>query len=117
MIFKAIFCVAVAAMLIPHEPDLGFGRPGAQGSSLLQSASSWMSGSLSAQAASAAPGSASAANVASAPGSICKDHAAACVAALGVLDSVQSVTVHGLAQVKADIEEQERERASHATGN
>jgi hypothetical protein len=114
MIFKAIFCVAVAAMLIPHEPDLGFGRPGAQ-TSLLQSATSWVSGSLS--GASSATGSSSAASVASAPNSICKDHAAACVAALGVLDSVQSVTVRGLAQVKADIEEQERARASRTTGN
>jgi hypothetical protein len=99
-------------MLIPHEPDLGFGRPGAQ-TSLLQSASSWVSGSLS--GASAASGTAS--SVASAPNSVCSDHAAACVAALGVLDSVQSVTVRGLAQVKADIEEQQRERALRTTGN
>jgi hypothetical protein len=55
--------------------------------------------------------------VASAPNSVCSDHAAACVAALGVLDSVQSVTVRGLAQVKADIEEQQRERALRTTGN
>jgi len=101
----------VAAMVIPHEPNLGFGRPGAQ-TSLLQSATSWVSGSLS-----GAPGATSAASVASAPGSICTDHAAACVAALGVLDSVQSVTVRGLAQVKADIEEQQHARALRTAGN
>jgi hypothetical protein len=47
---------------------------------------------------------------------MCKDHAAACVTALGALDSVQSVAVRSLAQVKADIEEQERARALRATG-
>ena len=110
MILRAIFCLAAAAVLIPHEPDLGLGRPGAQ-TSLLQSATSWVSGELSASPTSSGAG------VTSAPGSICKDHATACVAALGVLDSVQSVTVRGLAQVKADIEEQERARASRTTGN
>ena len=110
MIFKAIVCLAVAAVLIPHEPDLGFGRPGAS-TSLLQSATTWVSGSLS-------PSSSASAGVsAPATGSVCADHAAACVAALGVLDSVQAVTVRGLAQVKADIEAQQHERALRVTSN
>ena len=110
MIFKAIVCLAVAAVLIPHEPNLGLGRPGAQ-TSLLQSATSWVSGSLSPASSASVPDSAQAS------GSLCKDHATACVAALGVLDSVQAVTVRGLAQVKADIEEQQHERALRTTGN
>lgn len=27
MIFRAVFCLALVAVLIPREPDLGFGRP------------------------------------------------------------------------------------------
>jgi hypothetical protein len=30
MIFRAIFWIGLVAFLMPHEPDLGFGRPGAQ---------------------------------------------------------------------------------------
>jgi hypothetical protein len=97
MILRALFWVAVVSVLMPREPDLGFGRPGMQGSAL-QNATAWAKSSLSA------------------PDSGCQDHASACVAALGVLDSIQSVTVQGLAQVKADIEEQQRERALRLRG-
>ncbi len=31
MILRAIFWVAVVAVLMPHEPNLGFGRPHASG--------------------------------------------------------------------------------------
>lgn len=93
MILRAVFWIAVVSVLMPREPDLGFGRPGTQGS-LAQSAASWASTSLAQ------------------PSAVCKDHAAACVTALGILNSVQSVAVRSLSQVKADIEEQQRERAS-----
>jgi hypothetical protein len=97
MILRAVFWIAVVSLLIPREPDLGFGRPGAQGS-ILQSAASWAQTSLAT------------------PNSACKDHTSACVAALGILDSVQSVAVRSLAQVKTEIEEQQRERALRGTG-
>ena len=29
MIIRALFWIALVAFLMPHEPDLGFGRPGA----------------------------------------------------------------------------------------
>ena len=29
MIIRAIFWIGLVAFLMPHEPDLGFGRPGA----------------------------------------------------------------------------------------
>lgn len=29
MIFRAIFWIGLVSLLIPHEPDLGLGRPGA----------------------------------------------------------------------------------------
>jgi hypothetical protein len=92
MILRALFWITVVSVLMPREPDLGFGRPGAQGS-IAQSAASWAQGALSA------------------PNTMCKDHAAACVTALSALDGVQSIAVRSLAQVKADIEDQERERA------
>jgi hypothetical protein len=98
MIFRALFCIAVVWMLIPHEPDLGFGRPGTEGASAMQSAGKWAESSLTAT------------------GGSCSRQSAMCVAALGVLDSVQSVTVKGLAQVKADIEAAQRERARHGRG-
>jgi hypothetical protein len=31
MIFRAVLSIAFVAVFIPHEPDLGFGRPGAGG--------------------------------------------------------------------------------------
>jgi hypothetical protein len=92
MILRALFWITVVSVLMPREPDLGFGRPGAQGS-IAQSAASWAQGALSA------------------PNTACKDHAAACGVALSALDGVQSIAVRSLAQVKADIEDQERERA------
>ena len=95
MILRAVFWITVVSVLMPREPDLGFGRPGAQ-SSIAQSATSWAQGALQA------------------PNSMCKDHAVACVGALSALDSMQSVAVRSLAQVKADIEDQERERALRA---
>jgi hypothetical protein len=40
MIFRAIFWVGLVALLAPHEPDLGLGRPGA-GISLPDTVKSW----------------------------------------------------------------------------
>ena len=31
MLFRAAFWIAVVAVFMPHEPDLGYGRPGATG--------------------------------------------------------------------------------------
>jgi len=31
MILRAVFWIALVAVFIPHEPDLGFGRPSVQG--------------------------------------------------------------------------------------
>jgi len=35
MIFRAIFWIGLVALLMPHEPDLGYGRPGAHLSTLV----------------------------------------------------------------------------------
>jgi hypothetical protein len=88
MILRAVFWIAVVAILMPREPDLGLGRPGA-------------SGNLFAKIGHAVePGQAS-----------CKDNEMACVAATGVLGKIQGVTLQGLAEVKAEIEEAKRERS------
>lgn len=40
MIFRAIFWIGLVSLLMPHEPDLGLGRPGA-GISLPAMVQSW----------------------------------------------------------------------------
>ena len=90
MIFRALFWIALVSVLMPHEPDLGFGRPHF-GASLPSKLSDW------AQQAAAAPTGA------------CQSHAASCAAGLALLDSFQSVAVRSLADVKADIEQDRKE--------
>jgi hypothetical protein len=93
MILRALFWISLVSVLMPHEPDLGLGRPGTQGIS---------SDALSLASAAV-----------SQPGQMCRGREAACAEGLTFLESLQSVAVHSLAQVKADIETQERERAPH----
>ena len=91
MILRAIFWIALVSVLMPHEPDLGFGRP--QGTALLPSqVGEW------AKATAAAPGAA------------CDGRQTACTAGLAFLDSLQIVAVRSLAQVKADIDQNRRQR-------
>jgi hypothetical protein len=49
MIFRAIFWIGLVAFLMPHEPDLGFGRPGAQPSAPSRDAIGGMIRSTSAE--------------------------------------------------------------------
>ena len=83
MIFRAVFWIAVVAILMPREPDLGLGRPNA-------SAASIPGALLSRLTSLVTPNSANAS------------------AAAGQL---QAVTFRSLAEVKAEIEEAKRERA------
>lgn len=96
MILRALFWITVVGVLMPHEPDLGLGRPGASAVSLLPApAAAWVKSTLGA------------------PQRACRDHAQSCETALNVMDSLQRAAVSGLAQVKADIEESRRARALH----
>jgi hypothetical protein len=80
MLFRALFWIAVVAVLMPREPDLGFGRPGRLG--LLAGAD---------------------------PAHLdCHDYETACERAAGFVDSFQAVALRSLAQVKADIEKDQR---------
>lgn len=91
MLFRAIFWIAVVAVLMPREPDLGLGRPG-NARSFVRSAED--DASLN-----------------------CKDYGNTCEKALGFVDTFQSVAVKSLAQVKADIEEDERMSAHEEYGH
>lgn len=96
MILRALFWIAVVGVLMPHEPDLGLGRPGTSAVSLLPApAAAWVEDTLGA------------------PRKACAGHAQACAATLSAIDSLQRAAVSGLAQVKADIEESRRARALH----
>lgn len=94
MIFRAVFWIGVVSLLTPHEPDLGLGRPGAGTShpspATIQSAASGLSRTAA-------------------------DCGSACAGGLGLLnlfhlDTDKSVTA-GLADVKAQIEADQRARA------
>ena len=85
MIFRAIFWIGLVAYLMPHEPDLGYGRPGANLTSL-------------------APGAIGALTAPSSLQGRCSQSAIVCAGALSLLDSFQSTTMRSLEQVRADIE-------------
>jgi hypothetical protein len=97
MIFRALFWVAVVAVLMPHEPDLGLGRPSADGAQL-PSAIGGLIQSADPQAA-------------------CSDHVQGCVAALGFLDMLQNTAIASLSEVKSEIEQSQRERADRLAYN
>ena len=86
MLLRAVFWISVVALLMPHGPDLGLGHKPT-----------------------------TIAELAAAPSAGCAGHEAGCAMALGVLDPFQSVAVRSLAQVKADIEQAQRE-AAHKPG-
>ena len=92
MLLRAFFWIALVAVMMPHEPDLGLGRPG--GTSLL-------------------PQNLSLPRELANPSQICNGHEQACGSAFGFVDWFQQNAVHSLALVKVQIEEQQRERAKH----
>ena len=81
MILRALFWISVVAILMPHEPDLGLGRPNSSGQ---------LGANLGYHADCSERGS--------------------CRQALGFLEQFQSMAMRNLAEVKADIEREERNR-------
>lgn len=100
MILRALFWVAIVAVFMPHEPDLGLGRPDAIASAILPSQVAQMAG-----------------DAVAAPHSVCTAHAEGCAAALGILDRFQDLAVSSLNQVKAEIEQSQRVRAQRLAAN
>ncbi len=82
MILRAIFWIGLVSFLMPREPDLGFGRPGAEISPTSIAA---IIQSTDVQGA-------------------CTAHAQACAGGLSLLDGFQAYAVRSLDQVRADIE-------------
>lgn len=96
MIFRALFAIGLVSLLMPHEPDLGLGRPGA-GTSHLTPASIR-----------------SAANGLSQTGRDCSSECAGGLGLLSVFHLNSSRLTAGLADVKAQIEQDRRDRAQRA---
>jgi hypothetical protein len=96
MILRAIFWIGLVSLFMPHEPDLGFGRPGTS-------------------PAAAAP--ASITGLIQAGGDVkaaCTRHAATCAHGLSILDGFQAYAVRSLDQVRADISASRSARARSA---
>jgi hypothetical protein len=97
MIFRAVFWIGLVSLLAPHEPDLGLGRPGAgtqtSTPAMIQSAATGLSRSG-------------------------PDCGSACAGGLGLLKifhlGTDSSVAAGLADVKAQIEADQRARAERA---
>jgi hypothetical protein len=87
MILRAIFWIGLVSFLMPHEPDLGFGRPGAVLS-----------------ATGTAPSSIAALIQVPSVQDSCAHHAVACAGGLSILDGFQSMAIRSLDEVRADIE-------------
>lgn len=90
MILRALLLLALAAILIPHEPDLGLGRPGG--------ASALLSAPLSLLAASEAPQKA------------CAQNQAACANALAAADNIQGFAMRRLGELRQEIAADQRAR-------
>ena len=82
MIMRAIFWIGLVSFLMPHEPDLGFGRPGA----------------------SVSPSSIASIIQSNGVADTCAAHRQACAGGLSILDGFQSFAMRSLDQVRADIE-------------
>ncbi len=100
MIFRAVFWIGLVALLMPHEPDLGFGRPAGIDSSIPSEVAAWTKDDVQ-------PGLKD-------PESLCRYNAHACATTESLLDNFKAMTVRSLAQVKADIAEN---RAHRGSGN
>jgi len=93
MIFRAVFWIGLVSLLMPHEPDLGLGRPAA-GTSLPSAANSRAVSGLAR------------------PGQVCEDSAGACAGGLTLLQAFQGEAARGLAAVKAEIDADRKARGT-----
>jgi hypothetical protein len=98
MIFRAVFWIGLVALLMPHEPDLGFGRPDGIGSGMPSEVVAWTKTTIQ-------PGLKD-------PESLCRYNAHACATTASLLDNFKAMTVRSLSQVKADIAESRAHRGS-----
>jgi hypothetical protein len=94
MIFRAIFWIGLVALLMPHEPDLGFGRPGsgldaAAGGNAGGAVADWAEAKLKPNL--------------SDPENLCRYNQATCSAGASLIEDFREAALKSLRQVKADI--------------
>ncbi len=94
MIFRAMFWIGLVALLMPHEPDLGLGRPVSVGAPVASEVGEWARAQVQPNMKD--------------PQHLCSYNATACASGATLLDTVASMTARGLADVKADIETSRR---------
>lgn len=86
MILRAVFWIALISLFIPHEPDLGFGRPGG-----------------GAQLAAIAPADIGQLIKSTDVQSTCSAHRDACAGGLSILDGFQRIAIRSMDEVRADL--------------
>lgn len=97
MIFRAMFWIGLVAVMMPHEPDLGFGRPAAVDSATVETGlADWAKTKLQPNLKD--------------PQNLCRYNADACSAGATMLDTFRAATMRSLADVKADIRDNGRRR-------
>lgn len=89
MLLRAVFWIGLISLMMPHEPDLGFGRPGAAPVTTT---------------AGAQPSTLTSMIQSTSVQDACANHAVACAGGLSILDRFQSMAVRSLDEVRADIE-------------
>jgi hypothetical protein len=92
MIFRAVFWIGMVALLLPREPDLGFGRPGGAALPPEQAAAALREGLAH-------------------PDSICGAGAPGCALGAGAVDLFRSLAIRNLDTIKTEIEASQRARA------
>lgn len=95
MLFRAIFWIGLVALLMPREPDLGYGRPHAA-VSLPSVLATWLGEEMKAHP------------------DVCAEHRGACSAGSNLLAGIQSLALRSLGEVKAEIEASEHQRLMRA---
>ena len=104
MIFRAIFWIGLVALLMPHEPDLGYGRPSLDAQSDLGGTSAvadWAQSKLRSAD----------------PQALCSANKDACSAGVSLLQDFRAATLKSLAEVKDDIRRHaKRDSASLGSG-
>ena len=109
MILRALFWIAVVAVFMPREPDLGFGRPGAALASIPVPSANLSLSQAAAPIAGALNGTNAVRGVV--PIQACADHAQTCSQVLAAVDQIQGFLVSSMSNVKAQLEAQKRETA------
>ena len=99
MIFRALFAIGLVALLTPHEPDLGLGRPGA-GTGLASPVAIF-----------------AAAHGLSRPDEDCSMACAGGRTFPAILAAFGHDTARGLSEVKAEIDADRRARAARANSS